>query len=385
MKTAGLLIVILILIFACNPTTEKPEIVFEDGVEIVLNQMEPYKTVSKRSSIRLEERFTIDTEKNEIAEIGLTDINAFDIDSNGNIYFFQGKRHLVYKFDNNGQFLFSFAKRGQGPGEIDSPLFLRITSQNEIPIQDQNKNKLSIFNQDGNLKKELSLISNDWGLFVFCPLNNGNFLKFRDFFDPESKHRFDVLDLYNPDFKMLIELEKCDYGQMVGRSQRKKKGSPRIFISEVTNEHILVGHENRGYEILVFDLNGKLLRKIRKEYSPVNLTEEFKETMINNFGGIENRIIIPDHMPPFHYFFLDDEEYLFVKAYERGPNKNEYIHDVFSPEGVLVSRVNLPGFGSSMYPGRELNRAKIKNQIYYCIREKENGYKELVVSGIEWE
>ena len=113
-------------------------------------------------------------------------------------------------------------------------------------------------------------------------------------------------------------------------------------------------------------------------------SEEFKEILISNFELVKDKLIVPDKMPPFHYFFLDDEGRLYVKTYEQGNDRHEFIHDVFNADGVFITRVSLPGFGSWMYPGRDLNRAKARNNRFYCIREKESGYKELIVNKMFW-
>lgn len=385
MKKIVLIFCILVLFSFCGAKQTQVEKIIEDGVEIVINHLEPYKIKGEPSSLQLEELFTIDTERDEIAELGVPDLGAFDVDSEGNIYFYQGREHLVYKFDGKGQFIASFGKRGQGPGEIEAPIYLNITGKDEIPIQDRNRFKLFMFDVSGNLIKEIKLESDEVSLLVFYPLENGNFLKFRDHFDPNSRHRSDVLDLCNSRFEELKELDKCDYGQLIVFTQKKKTGSPRIFIYAVSNGLIYVGHQNRGNEILVYDMDGYLLRKIRKKYEPVGVSEEFKEILLNNFGRFKDRLIIPDKMPPFHYFFMDDEGHLYVKTYEEGNDIDEYIHDIYNNDGILIARASLPGYGSSMYTGRDLNRAKVKNQVFYCIREKESGYKELVAYKMIWQ
>ena len=53
----------------------------EDGVEVIVNHLEPYKIKGEPSTLHLEEKFTLDTERDEIAEIGLTDTQDFDVDS----------------------------------------------------------------------------------------------------------------------------------------------------------------------------------------------------------------------------------------------------------------------------------------------------------------
>jgi len=57
----------------------------------------------------------------------------------------------------------------------------------------------------------------------------------------------------------------------------------------------------------------------------------------------------------------------------------------FNSEGIFITRKSMAGYGSWMGPGKSLNRAKAKNQQFFCIREKENGYKELVVYKMKWE
>jgi hypothetical protein len=368
---------------SCTPNQEKVEKIMEDGAEVVINHLEPYKIKGEPSILHFEEEFTIDTEKDEIAELGVPDIGRFDIDSEGNIYFLQGRKNLVFKFDKDGHFVTSFGKRGQGPSEIAAAIYLNITEQDEIPIQDFSKLRLFIFNKNGTLIKEIDIGLQSRGNFF--PLENGNYLHYRDFFDPSTEHRYDILELYSAKFQKLKELDRCDYGPLVMAKLEKTKGSPRVFISRVSDRMIYIGHENRGYEILVYDLNGNLLRKIRKEYVPEDITEEFRENLVANFGRYKDKLIIPAKMPPFHYFFLDDEGRLYVKTYEKGKNKDEYMHDVFNTDGIFIARKSMAGYGSWMYPGTFLNRAKAKKNRLYCIREKENGYKELVVYKMKWE
>jgi hypothetical protein len=90
-------------------------------------------------------------------------------------------------------------------------------------------------------------------------------------------------------------------------------------------------------------------------------------------------------MPPFHYFFLDEEGRLYVKTYEKGDKQGEYIHDIFDSNGIFFTRASMPGYGMPYNPQVALNRAKAKNHRLYCLREKESGFKELVVYKMNWE
>jgi hypothetical protein len=148
MKHLSFLVSIFCFLAFCGPSQVDVERIMEDGVEVVINHLEPYKISGEPSTLHLEEEFTIDTEREEIAEVGLPDIRDFDVDSQGNIYFFHGRefdRNVIHKFDKEGNFLKPLGKRGQGPGEIQLPHVMYVTETGEIPIQDANTQKLYVF------------------------------------------------------------------------------------------------------------------------------------------------------------------------------------------------------------------------------------------------
>lgn len=383
------LVLIVVFLAFCGPKQDKIERIIEDDVEVIINHMEPYKIKGKPSSLHLEEEFSIDTEKDNLVEVGLTDIGSYDVDSEGNIYFLQRRESnldVIIKFDKDGNFSKTIGKRGQGPGEVQLPVLLYLTESNEIPVQDMNTYKLYIFDSIGNLIKETRIeIEESVGRFVFYPLKNGNYLKYGEYFDPESQHRQTILQLCDPKFEMIKELDRCDHGKVVAFTQEKKVFTPRVFIVRVAGERIYVGHEKREYEIWVYDLEGNMRKKIRKEYAPAEVPEAYKENWRGNIGRYEKRLVFPDKMPPFHYFFLDDEGRLYVKTYEEGNNKDEYMHDIFDSDGLFITRKSMPSYGPWIYPGDSLNKAKAKNSHFYCIKEKESGFKELVVYKMTWE
>jgi hypothetical protein len=389
MKNLVLFVVVVCLLAFCGPKKTSVERIMEDGVEVVVNHLEPYKFKGEPTTLRLEEEFTIDTERDEIAEVGLADIRDFDVDSEGSIYFFHGRefdRNVIHKFDEQGNFLKPLGKRGQGPGEIQFPVVMYITDKGEIPIQDGNTQKLYIFDTEGALIRETGIESEEaFGNFVFYPLGNGNYLKYGEYFDPESQHRQHILQLCDPNFELVKELDRCDHGKAMSFSQEKRIFTPRVFIAQISEGKIYVGHEKRGYDIWVYDSDGNLMKKIRKEYTPADVPEAYKENWLINIGRYKDRLVFPDKMPPFHYFFLDDEGRLYVKTYEKGTQRDEYMHDIFNADGLFIARASMLGFGSWIYPGDSLNRGKAGNGRFYCIREKDSGFKELAVYRMTWE
>src|SRR4030042_4633659 len=106
MKRPLSLALLLISCCACGPKPQEVERTIENGVEVVVNHLEPYKIKGEFSGLRLDEELLIDFEKEEIARVGLADIRKFDVDSEGNIFIFQAPRigeMVAFKFDQKGR------------------------------------------------------------------------------------------------------------------------------------------------------------------------------------------------------------------------------------------------------------------------------------------
>jgi len=56
----------LSLFLYCGQKQQEIERYIEDGVEVIVNHLEPYKIKGKPTNLILEEEFTIDTEKDDI-------------------------------------------------------------------------------------------------------------------------------------------------------------------------------------------------------------------------------------------------------------------------------------------------------------------------------
>jgi len=271
MKKFVLIILLLSLFFYCSQKQQ---------------QVEPAQLV-------LEEEFTIDTEVDEIAELGLTDIWGFSVDSHDDIYFYSSplaQGNLVYKFDKEGHFVRSFAPKGQGPGEIENPVYLRIDSKDQQGISDTAGHIRSIFDTEGNLIKELPMdrdIARPGTAII--PLENGNYLVRRVLL--ARKYSDIVVSLFDFEFDELKELHRHRVESPVFTGKFELPIPIPLF--EASKEFIFVGNGQLGYEISVFDLDGNLVRKIKKEYKPIEVSEDYK-------NEIES--------------FLEDSEFSFLKG-----------------------------------------------------------------------
>ncbi len=386
-KAACLLFVSLVFCYACAPKSAMPERIMEDGAEVVLNRLEPYPLKGEPSTFTLEKEFAIDTEDDGIAELGLTDIGFyFDVDSGGEIFLNCSKNSdgMIFRFDREGNFVRCFGRKGRGPGELQGrhylSMYLTVDKNENIAVSDFG-NKIVVFDRDGQLIGERKI---DSATVCVAPLSNGNFLSYISVMEGRSEYiNQNPLALLDDQFGELKELDKKMVpNPIVGK---RLKGSYHVLSWSVANAKIFTGFQERGYEISVYDLDGNLVGKIKKESRPVPVPEDHKKEFMEQFSApifddIRNKIYFPDSMPPFHAFFADDEGRLFVMTYENGENPGEFMYDIFNPDGVCTGRKSL-----KILHEESGVCAKMKNGRFYCLNEKESGYKELVVSKIIWE
>lgn len=385
MKKIFFLPLLLSLFICCGPKQDEVERYMEDGTAVIVNHLEPYKIKGGPSSLFLYEDYVIDLEREDLVKLGLTDVDCADVDSEGNVYFVNDTskaKIIILKLDREGNFLTSFGRKGQGPGEIQFVLYFGIDSKDRIIISDQICKKILLFDKKGHLINETRYGTNLWAAF---PLENGKYIAIQDVVNPSKETNLSRLILCGAEFKEIKELDVFNNSN----SLRGKKIALRhgVFEWKVARDKIYIGNEKRGYEIWVYDLEGNLLRKIRKNYEHLLYPEEFKkqvETMFLRRPDWKQLYFVPKQMPPFNSFFIDEDERLYVMTYEKGEKKEEYIHDIFNSDGVFIGKVSIERYGNlhhSLYP----LRAIAKNNRLYCLREKDSGYKELVVYKMNWE
>ena len=168
-------------------------------------------------------------------------------------------------------------------------------------------------------------------------------------------------------------------------SQEEMGLLPPYFMWRVSNQGIFIVNEKRGYEIQKFDHDGKLLKKIEKEYRPVRLSEELEKEI----AGPNYRV---DHLyqgkkmiylAPMNSIFCDDEERFFVMTYEKSDTGAGFIHNVFNADGLYIGDIKINKVWAGIINSPKYTAIK-KNKLYYY-REKADGFRELVVCRIKYD
>jgi len=372
-------LILIPLIFSYSaPKQKKVERIIEDGVEVIVNHSEPYQIRGEHSTFTLEEEFMIDTEREDLAELGISSIYEYDVDSEGNVYF--ESRGLILKFDNAGKFIQTIGRKGQGPGEHQRVAGLRITKSDVISFYDSGNVKFLLFNGDGTFKEEKKISTRRlWGIY----LDNGNFLMRERQNEPEKgirKFHYALLDKnfnkigdLQPSFQMEIPYYQTDKFSLLPYTMSYGIVMDKIFVSS---------NMRKDLEIEVYNFQGDLLKKIRKKSERLKISKKHKEETLKRWEkapaweeySIKDKYYFPDYFPPFKMFWVDNETRIFVETYEEGERPGEALLHIFNPEGIFIGTKSL----------KESRSRKFKNNRMYSVYRKESGFEELVVYKLRW-
>jgi len=378
MRKVLILALFLMLAFDCGQKVPPVEKIMEDGVEVIINHLEPYTLPGEKTTQVLEKECVIDLEDPVISNIGLYDINVFGVDSAGNIYLMamQTQTDHIFKFTRDGDFVLAFGHNGNGPGELSRPLHLWVTSNDEIFVADAGNTKLAYFDREGSLLREESLKS---VIAITHPLTNKNFITFGMVMPEEGQDYLEYpLNLCDENMKPIKPLETFRLENY--RVTKRIRGTQPGFGFATSSDRIYTVNEARGYEVYAHDFEGTLVRKIRKEYIPVKISEGDKKRALERLNEFQRQYTyFPETYPPCRSLFSDHQGRLFVVTYEPGENPGEYMVDIFNAEGAFFTRASW-----NILHGNTPITAFVKFERLYCVREKQSGYKQFVVEKLAW-
>jgi hypothetical protein len=253
--------------------------------------------------------------------------------------------------------------------------------------------KLLVFDKYGKILLETPVPLEIRGSSMILQLSNGNYLYRKVEVDPRQKYPSLILIycLINPEFQNIREFDRVEIPHPLGGL--KIRVPFPLTVWGLMRDRIYLGNEQRGYEVHVYDLDGNLIRKIRKEYPALPFPENKKLVVLKalespQLAPIKEKLDFPESSPPFQHLFCDDEGRLYVMTYETGEKPGEYLFDIFTSDGVFFARTICAAHLSAdlTAPGSPTDSwVTAKNGRLYAVREKSSGYKELVIYRMIWE
>ena len=364
---AVLLLTIFAVLISCKQQKTEWQGTIEevDGITVVKNPKEP---MYGEEVFSLEEELSI----GEVAgteEYMFSRIDDIAVDDEENIYILDSKQTHIKTFNRDGEYLKSIGRKGQGPGELQYPVNLTISPMNEILINDYAR-CLSIFSIDGNFLRAVSLTTMR---MISKPKadSRGNIVASYMVFGEEALL---VLKKFNSDLEEMYAI----FSTEVLKYPYLNPYYPHCYWEITKDDNIIWGFPTK-YELQVLSPEGNLIKRIVKDYKPVKITNEEKETLINEkMGGYENippevKIQWDEFHNAFIYLTVDDFGRIFVRTFEKVIEGNDYYYDVFNSEGKYIAKI----------PLKARPRVWKRNQLY-TIEEDEEGYQVVKRYKVNW-
>jgi len=345
----------------------------ENGVTIITNGKKPDPPKGTPTKLVLEELYSVGG--GDKPEESFADISALDVRKDGTVYVLDMKDSRVKVFDAQGKFVRAFGKAGQGPGELNQPVGILITPENEVLVEDALNQRLAIFSLEGTFIRQVST-AKAFGLSGIQMDGRGLIVARSMGIGEAGKMSMDV-KTYDKEFNPKVNLASVEFS--ISPQTKINPFLAMNLLYALDGQGRLYFGSNRDYEVKVVSPEGKILRTISRDYDPVPITQADKDEMLKlvpNVPGanVKDMIQFPDAYPAFGSFVLADEGRLLVKTYEKGRAKKEFFWDVFDAEGRYIAKIPIVDDIRLWRDGKA-----------YFIVEDDDGFKTLSCRRARWE
>ena len=358
------------------------------GEIIARNPDEPIWTPDEGWQIVEEMRYGSDTGEDAIL---LGTIRSFDVDAEGRVYALDRQSQEIYVFAPDGALVRTIGREGAGPGEYENAAAVDISQTGEIWVMEMQKGQLTILNPDGEYLRTEQVNSSGWdyssypGGFDRIGRYNAFIYSFDEETTTEHLARFDQtlapLDtIALPESPVEIELFEFEDDGATMSVSIPFQGSFDWQFSPSGNFWTLL---TRPYELAEVTAEGKVLRRVTKEYQAPRVTgaeiDEAREqyTWFTDQGGKFDESKIPDTKPVVSTFFCDDEGNLWVRRIETSPEAEARLFDLFNAEGRFLGEVRFP------FPLQSNPEPIVRDGMLYGITTDDLGAELIVRARIE--
>jgi hypothetical protein len=345
-----------------------------DGVPVAMNGKVPDPPEGVATILILKEMFSLG--KGETSEDTMSDITDFTVHKNGTIFILDRKEFSIKAFDPQGQFMFSFGRQGQGPGEFSQPVDILLSPDGEIIINDTFIGSLAFFDRKGTFLRIQSTIAARVPAGIQMDAR-GNIVG--RVAEPDGKGKLFVrVRTFDPKLRPEITFYSVEYSDIWSGKGRFNPFAVRLLYQMDDQGKIYIGSSS-AYTINVFDRDGNQIRAIQRQYDPVPILKEEKDEMagsIPDAPGTKAKAMLeyPDFYPPYGHFIPADDGRVLVQTYEKGKTRREFIWDVFDEDGRYIARVPL-----------NIKLHLWQNGKAYGIEEDDYGQKMLRCYQARWE
>jgi hypothetical protein len=279
---------------------------------------------------------------------------SFDVDDAGNIYLLDTRAARIAIYDKSGKPLITFGKKGQGPGEFESPAYLALSGENNIHVIDRPRRPVQVFDSRGSwleqwqpssIGRMMSSLAFDSSGSVYIQ-DSLNLVALQD----KERIRRGVaalgrLSKFNSRFEKTGEIETWD-----NRFMKRGSGEATVLLYHDLFYYQLDRNNNLYYgdsardEIRQMSSDGRVNRVIRKRAMRIRTAPRDRTRMLEENPNLKDAIMAGTK-PFFLDFHVLDKIGLLVGTYEDEWNaEGVIVCDLFDRDGVYVAKVKIPRY-----------------------------------------
>jgi len=317
-------------------------------------------------------------EENDASGIVLNQPFQIRAITDGTVFVLDWGDTCIKVLDNKGKFIRQIGRKGQGPGDMDTPAWIDVDAAGNIYLADSRNMRVSLFDQKGDyvssfrMEKFCSKIWIDKSGRLFLEETGrwesqltSEFTKIQNTFSlvrcgKDGKNFFRI----GP-FQADVMLMKR---QGEGMASASSPYAPTTGWGIAPDGRIWAGY-NESYEIGVYDPDGNPLFRFGRAFQPIKNKSYMRIAAAGNIPNLHK-----EHLPAFvQDFFFDDAGNGWFRLFRNEPDqkdekakKEPYLYDVFSPEGVYLKQVIVP-----------FRIYQVRKDKLYAIVETEEGFRVL--------
>jgi len=298
---------------------------------------------------------------------------GFNTDNEGNFYVADFDSKRILKCDPEGKYLLTFGREGQGPGEFQSLSVPRFDKDNNLYIADTIGRRISFFDKEGNYLRQITAKERYSNPFV----NSKDFIianKYEMNQQGNVQRQTSTYGLFNDKFELLAKLfkDEFEYQMPTGRdesaivdylakawSQTAFRPVVRFILAE--DDFIYLGQPEK-FEINVYSPEGKLTKKITRDYDPFSVSDKDKDEFFKRLSEslsstpllnedmmkkVFQKIKFPKFKPAYQSFTLMENGWLAVIV---DSVEGEYtLLDIFDQDGKYIAHFKTPVLDDGMF------------------------------------
>jgi len=336
----------------------KGTITKEADVTVIRNPREP---MYKGETLTLKEEMAIGGAASR-EPYSLAAVRSLAVDDTGTIFVLDEKDIVIKVFDKSGKYLKSFGQKGQGPGDLNSPSRITFDRTKRLLVVRNGPLGLSIFGRDGAFLKTIA--TEDIKASHNAVFDTRGRLYMNRIRVQDMEHRWDVLERYDSEMTMAVELKSIPIGSPYNVV------APMVAWTIDRKDNIIFGYPQK-YEIEIIDSQGKTTKKIQRDYDPVEVGPEVKERNEKALKELRlppeivSKIFLSKYHSAYTNFLIDDDNRLFVANWKQ--KGRDYFYDVFDEDGRYLVEVLLP-YKSILFEGGKLYTSEADLEDYPVVK-----------------